>query len=264
LVKDYLCRYTEAFALEHIAEPLRKKVWVQKARFIYETESWDRAQYELPYVDGDFVLLTPKEMLTRDENWINRGDMIRDFDSIPEALPDAELRGQVFNYIASVLARPRPKNREPSARERAEAAVKALMRFPILVDYYIKLKEEDGDRAKAVSSERVFETERIFDENVRLLQEKLAASTGFYTVAGDTYEETHARLAYLKDVIENKGGHRLFYHEGVAFQRESDLQILCRFIWFGSPSDVGTEANDGRGPVDYKIARGAKTRRSSR
>jgi hypothetical protein len=26
----------------------------------------------------------------------------------------------------------------------------------------------------------------------------------------------------------------------------------------GSPSDVGTEANDGRGPVDYKIARGAK------
>ena len=41
-------------------------------------------------------------------------------------------------------------------------------------------------------------------------------------------------------------------------QRESDLQILCRFVWFGSPSDVGTEANDGRGPVDYKISRDAK------
>ena len=72
------------------------------------------------------------------------------------------------------------------------------------------------------------------------------------------YEESHKRLAYLKDVIENKGGHRIFYHDGVAIQRESDLQIIFRFVWYGSPFDVGTEANDGRGPVDYKIAFGAK------
>jgi hypothetical protein len=35
------------------------------------------------------------------------------------------------------------------------------------------------------------------------------------------------------------------------------LQILYRLVWFGSPSDVGTEANDGRGPVDFKVSRGA-------
>jgi hypothetical protein len=28
-------------------------------------------------------------------------------------------------------------------------------------------------------------------------------------------------------------------------------------LYGGSPSDVGTEANDGRGPVDYKISPGA-------
>jgi hypothetical protein len=33
---------------------------------------------------------------------------------------------------------------------------------------------------------------------------------------------------------------------------------MFRFVWFGSPSDVGAEANDGGGPVDYKISRGAK------
>jgi hypothetical protein len=60
----------------------------------------------------------------------------------------------------------------------------------------------------------------------------------------------------IKDVIENKGGHRLFYHDGKPIQRESDLQILYRFVWFGTPSDVGREANDGRGPVDFKISRG--------
>jgi hypothetical protein len=64
-------------------------------------------------------------------------------------------------------------------------------------------------------------------------------------------------VAFLKDVIENKGGHRIFYHEGLPIEREKDLQILYRLVWFGSPSDVGTEANDGRGPVDFKISRGA-------
>ncbi len=41
----------------------------------------------------------------------------------------------------------------------------------------------------------------------------------------------------------------------------SNGRRICRFffrlVWFGTPSDVTTEANDGRGPVDYKIARGA-------
>ena len=59
-------------------------------------------------------------------------------------------------------------------------------------------------------------------------------------------------------MIENKGGHKLFYHDGVPITRESDLQILFRLVWFGTPSDAGTEANDGRGPVDFKISRGAK------
>ena len=253
-MKDYLCRYTQAFTLQHIPAGLRRKVWVQKARFNYQTESWERAQYELPYIDGDFVLLTPKDILTRDENWINRTDMIRDFERIPVSMPDAALRGQVFNYFEQVLVR--HKHREPSQKEHDYAAARTLMRFPQLIDHYIRLKEESGDRARAVSSEKVIQTERIFDDSVRRLQAQLAAETGFYTVAGDTYEEAHQRLAYMKDVIENKGGHRIFYQNGVAIQRESDLQILCRFVWFGSPSDVGTEANDGRGPVDYKISRG--------
>ena len=256
LVKDFLCRYTQEFALQHIDPAKRRKVWVNKALFNYDTQAWKSIRYELPYINGDFVLLTPKDTLTRDENWINRTDMIRDFDSIPVAIPDAQLRGQVFNYFKSVLVRPR--NREANQKERAEAAVRTLIQFPTLVDYYIKTKEENGDDATDVSSERVLETQLVFDKQVRVLQEALAKDTPFYQVAFATYLEAHKRLAYLKDVIENKGGHRIFYHDGVSVQRESDLQIIFRFVWFGSPSDVGTEANDGRGPVDYKISRGAK------
>jgi hypothetical protein len=251
--------YTETFALRHIRPENRKKIWVEKAIFNYDTRSWQRHQYELPWLtrDNDFVLLTPKDILTRDENWINRTDMIRDFESIPRAIPDNELRGQVFAYFESELIKGAQRDQEPSQSERDEAAVKTLIKFPDLVDYYIRYKEEHGDEAVDVSSERVFETRLLFEEHVRQLQRDLANLTRFYAVEGSTYEETHERLAYLKDVIENKGGHRIFWHGHKAIQRESDLHVLTRLVWFGSPSDVGAEANDGRGPVDYKISRGA-------
>ncbi len=29
-------------------------------------------------------------------------------------------------------------------------------------------------------------------------------------------------------------------------------------MWYGTPSDVSPESNSGRGPVDFKISRGAK------
>ncbi|WP_311272278.1 MULTISPECIES: hypothetical protein [unclassified Rhizobium] len=256
LIKSWLCKYTEQFAVAHIDPARRKKVWINKSRFNYETESWEREAFDLPWHDGDFVLLTPKDMLTKDENWINKPDMIHDFDKIPAAIPDAQLRGQVANYFHKVMIKPR--NRQPNARERAEAAVRTIINFPQLVDYYILLKENNGDKATDISRQKVLETKEIFETQVRNLQAALLGESDFYKTARNTYEASHERLAYLKDVIENKGGHRIFYHDGVAIQRESDLQILFRFVWFGSPFDVGTEANDGRGPVDYKVSKGAK------
>jgi hypothetical protein len=255
LILDFLCKYTQEFASLHIDPTLRKTMWVNKAIFNYETESWERRSYELPWMKNDFILLTPKDTLTRDENWINRTDMIRDFERIPPAIPDAELRGQVFNYFHSVLSRPGGR-RAPNQEDRDRAAARTLMQFPQLVDYYIKLKEDTGQEAADVSAEKVALTRFVFEKQVRDLQQTLAAESEFYSTAGGTYLKAHRRLQYLKDVIENKGGHRIFYHQGKPIQRESDLQILYRFVWFGTPSDVGREANDGRGPVDFKISRG--------
>lgn len=99
----------------------------------------------------------------------------------------------------------------------------------------------------------------MFIEQLRSLQSMLVANPKFYEIGKSTYKEAHARLAYLKDVIENKGGHRLFYDDkGVPIEREKDLHVLYRLVWFGTPSDFGAEANDGRGPVDFKISRGTE------
>ena len=69
--------------------------------------------------------------------------------------------------------------------------------------------------------------------------------------------EAYQRVIFLKNVIENKDGYRIFYIKGQPIKRESDIQIMFRLTWFATPSDVTREANEGRGPVDFKISRGA-------
>lgn len=266
LIKGYLCKYTEKFAAEHLLPDAIRDVWVERANFNYKTQSWARVRYKLPWVNGDFVILTPKDMLTRDENWINRGDLIEGFEDVPTAIPDIQLRSAVFNYFEQELARrPKPefkrgkraKDREPTKKERATAALATMRQFPQIIDYYIRLKEITGDEAKDLSEEKVLAIEYLFIEQLQALQSVLQAETDFYKIGRNTYDEAHARLAYLKDVIENKGGHRFFYDDqGQPIEREKDLHVLYRLVWFGTPSDAGAEANDGRGPVDFKISRG--------
>jgi hypothetical protein len=255
LILDHLCRYTERFASEHLDDANIHDVSANKAKFNYSTESWERGRYRLPWINGDYVILTPKDMLTRDETWINKGDLIEHFEQIPLAIPDLQLRAQVNNYFHSILAR--QADRQPTKKELGEAAIATVMRFPALIDYYIKLKEQHGDEAADVSSQKVLATEYAYVHQLRELQRKLLSEGNFYKVQANTHDEARERLAYLKDVIENKGGHRIFYHDGVPLEREKDLQVLYRLVWFGTPSDVSAEANDGRGPVDFKISRGA-------
>jgi hypothetical protein len=132
-----------------------------------------------------------------------------------------------------------------------------MQKFPQIIDYYIRLKEMRGDEARDVSEDKVLAIEYLFIEQLQQLQSVLLAETDFYRIGKTTYEEAHARLEYLKDVIESKGGHRFFYDDkGFPIEREKDLHVLYRLVWFGTPSDAGAEANDGRGPVDFKISRG--------
>lgn len=261
LIKDFLCKYTERFAAAHLPASAVRETWVPRARFDYEMQAWMRAKYKLPWVNGDYVILTPKDILTRDENWINKGDLIHSFEDVPTAIPDVELRASVFNYFESQLRRKPPEKgkepKEPTAQERAEAVVATMRQYPQIIDYYIKLKEQTGDDASDISSEKVMAIEFLFIEQLCALQTLLIQNTDYYKTGRTTYEEAHARLAYLKDAIENKGGHRFFYDDqGKPIEREKDLHVLYRLVWFGTPSDFGAEANDGRGPVDFKISRG--------
>jgi hypothetical protein len=250
LIKKYLAAYTQEFARNNIDPKFIKRWAVLKAEFDYATASWKSLPFDLPTYAGSYVLLTPKDILTKDDIWINKTAFYRDFEDIPQAISNAELRAQLDNYFRSILPR------EPKRAEINEAIWKTVLQFPEVIDYFIKRKEDTGDQAKASSEEKVLETFRLFVEGAKKLIHALQG-TDFYSTALRTEQETRSRIEYLKDVIENKGGHRIFYVRGQPIRKESDLQILFRLVWYGTSLDVSREVNDGRGPVDFKVSEGA-------
>lgn len=252
LIKSYLCEYTQDFAQKYIDSSRTKAVMIPHAEFNYKTRRWTSKKYTLPYIDGDYVLLTPKDILTKDEAWINKHDIIGDFDDIIAAIPNVELRDQVNEYFL------RRVPEDAKQREINEAIAKTLRNFPELIDRYIRLKEDTGDQAVALSEQKVQEIETVFIRQVASLIENLKDESSFYETSDDTHDEAYSRVLFLKQVIENNDGYRIFYSNGQPIKRESDLQLMFRLTWYASQDDVNAEVNNGRGPVDYKISRGSK------
>lgn len=251
LIKGFLCEYTQAFALAHIDESKRKVFSVQHARFSEVAERWAPERYTLPEYNGDYVLLTPKDILTKDDTWINKEDYFREYHDIPEAIGNQELRAQIDAYFRKVL----PKN--PDQKERKEAAWKTTLQFPDLIDYFIKHKEDNGDEARRSSIDKVGVSHEVYVRLVRELIDLLQSTTAFYQQPLASLDAAREKAHYLKDVIENKGGHKIFYDKGKLFRRESDLQILYGLTWHGTLFNVSKEVNDGRGPVDFEVSMGA-------
>ena len=250
LIKQFLLEYTQAFARQHIKSGFRRPFAVDKVRFDYPSRRWRREQYELPVFLGDYVLLTPKEILTKDEAWINRGDLLDRFEDIYTSVPDDQLRAQVNDYFLRRLSE------EPTEKERREAAAAAAERFPVVLDYYIKDREDNGDEAHKVSNLKVRETEIQFGDNIRTLVDGRLIGTEFYEL-GNSFDESLRRVEFLRDVIENKDGWRIFYVAGKPLRREADLQIMYRLCWCATSYDVNREPNNGRGPVDFKVSKGS-------
>jgi len=249
LIKGYLLKYTEEFAAAHLQPGQLKRVHVERVAFNYETRRWQSGHFVLPWHAGDYVILTPCEILTRDEAWINQGDMLSQFFQLRQSLPDEALRAQVNDHFLRQI------NERSTQEERRAAALRTIEQFTVLLDHYIKWKEEHAAEAHAVSSQKVQETHMQFVENIRELVLKHLAGTEFYE-RGDSYEEALQRVKYLKHVIEDNDGYRVFYVDGKPVKRESDLHTMFRLTWYATAFDVNAEVNNGRGPVDYKVSKG--------
>lgn len=261
LIKGFLLEYTQKFTKNHIDKTLVKNYSVGHVSFNYKTSTWISKTYMLPSHDDDFVLLSPKDLLTKDDNWINQSDLIHQFYDIVSSVSNSELRSQLNFYFSQNLPKPeytkKGKEKAPKKKDIHKAVIEVIEKYPQLLDYYIRYKEEHGDQATSISQSKVEEVHNLFVLELSKFIDQLSKETKFYENTGDTLEESYQRVMYLKDLIENKDCYRIFYQKGKVIGREADLQIMYRLTWYATPSDITREANEGRGPADCKISRGS-------
>ena len=183
--------------------------------------------------------------------------MRANFDTICAGLPNHQLRSEIYNYYKSKL--PQHPKKKVTLKETSEAIQKTIRAYPDIIKYFVKSKEENKVGAKNISEQKVEEVFNLFVYQVSRLVDELKEKTDFYSIpAFSSYDESIKRAKFLKDFIENKDGYKVFYHDNSPIKRESDLQIIYRLTWFATDLDVNREPNNGRGPVDYAISRGAK------
>lgn len=252
LIKEYLLNYTQQFAQKYINKVHLKDFMVSKVRFNYITESWENDRFTLPNINGEYILLTPKDMLTKDDTFMNSNDMYNKIELIASSVDNEVLRASISNYLRTALTD------DMKSKERKSVYENIVSEFPQVVDYYIRAKERSKEEASSVSKSKVSFSERAFIENVATLVEMLSSHTDFYKRIPSSYEEAYERVEYLKDVIENKDGYRIFYDNGQPIKKESDVQVMFKLTCIGAVSDINAEVNNGRGPVDFKSSNGSK------
>jgi hypothetical protein len=251
LIKAYLLRYTEAFTKKHIKAAQRDHFNVQRAVFDYKTETWLAKQYCLPRRGDDFVMLTPADLLTREDTWISARDLRSRFATLPEAVPDDQLRARINRYFREQLGK------DPDATQKAKAVTATIRRYPLLIDYYIRGQEDRRKEARSVSSERVDDAHAALVDQVKTAIAALEMHGGFYDKPNGTYAESLARAKWFKHYIESQDGYKVINRPRQPFSRETEVQLFFGLIWYRTDFDVNREVNNGRGPVDYKISAGA-------
>lgn len=253
LMLEFLLKFTETFAKKHLKKEHRKEFSV-RCNFNSELLVWTPKTFELPYFfkeeSGDFILLTPLDILTKDDAFICHSDFTGQFRRITSALENSSLREKVNIFFQKRL----PIN--PRKDDMSLAIDATVGEFPEILDHYIKLKEREKDKASGISSEKV---EKLKSELLETMSEfclHLVSNSTFYELAPTTYQAALDRAHFLKTVIEDNDGYRIFYKDGKAIASEDTIQRIFRLTWFASPIDINAEVNNGRGPADYKVSFG--------
>lgn len=178
---------------------------------------------------------------------------MREFSSIPDAIEDDQLRAQVNNYLFKKLSD------KPTKKEYSDLAAAAILQFPEVIDYYIRQKEETGEQAVGLSARRRQEVFEILVQMVQKVVEDIRTNTSLYLTPVTSYDEALTRANGFKKYVENQDGHRLLNKPGQErpLATEKEVQLFFGLIFFGSEFDVNREVNNGRGPVDFKVSKGA-------
>ena len=155
-------------------------------------------------------MLTPLDILTKDEVFICHSDLRNQFRKITNALENSSLRDSINMYFQKRI----PVQAKQKDIEHAISAT--IQKFPVILDYYIAHKENTKDTAAKISAEKVAKIKNEFLSTLSEFCAQVSNSSEFFNIKPTSYEAALQRALYLKEVIEINDGYRIFYKKGKA------------------------------------------------
>lgn len=227
LICGFLAKYTEKFALEHLPKSKLGKFNIPKVTFNQTTETWAAKQFTLPKFGNQFVLLTPVDMLTKDESWISHQGLVEDYSEVLAGVDNDQLRAQINKYFTQVLPV------DATKQQLSETLEKVIERFPAVLDSYVRLKEKDKAGASQHRQQKIGEAQDIFLDQCMELAESLD-ETGFYDLPDKDFDSALEKVKLFRDVLESEAGENMFFSGAKPISREEDISIMFKLIWLAA------------------------------
>ena len=258
LVKKYFLEYTQKFAKKHIDKKYLSEFSIRKVEFDFKKGIWLDKRFTLPKIEvnnkKEFVLLIPREILTKEDTWISKNDFLNNDTAIFNTISNDELRTKINKFFFDNLAIKLNKKKQPekdySKKSKKNALVKTVWKFPELLDYYIKYKEQGKDDAL---KNHIAESEFInffSDANTlkrEIQKQKFQAMTSF--------EDCISRILFFKQKLESNSNDLYFKNKSL---QEKHLGLMFKNVTYGSLFDYNSEVNNGRGPIDFIVSYGSQ------
>lgn len=264
LIKSYLIEYTQVFSKKYIDKKFLTDFTVTKAEFDYSFWEWKNIRATLPYIINkkgkkEFVLLTPKDLLVKENWWINKNDYLEQDTTIIEKIDNKDLKEKINKYFISKIPKKKDKKTwkfilDDTKKNKQKALWDSTMKFPVLLDYYIKDKEENWEKALSNNNIDVSNLEQLFFKGVNKVVHDLDKNN-FYVKEGNSFNETIKKVITFKHYIENRDNYRIFWDWDKVRAREQDVQIMLDLIFNNSLFSVDKEVNNWRWPVDFKVSK---------
>lgn len=266
LIKHYLIKYTEKFATENLDKKYISKFRVSKLYFDFEKSNWVDGEAILPispHNKSDFVLLTPKDILVKEEGWISANDFLNNDGLIISNISNDDLRYKINQYFLSLIPdkrNKRDKSEKDFSKKNTRAALKeTAKKYPELIDYFIKYKEENGQGAVEASLIDNDFLKQVFYLGVKTITEKLKKE-GFYLIdkKDNSFLEAVDKIKKFKYVMEKRDGYDVFWDKDKLRKfKEPDVDKMIDLVFTSSDFSVDKQVNNGRGPSDIKVSKGS-------
>ena len=264
LIKSYLIEYTEIFCSKNLDSSLLSSFTIPKSEFDYTYWEWKNKTANLPYIINikgkkEFVLLTPKDILVKENWWINKNDYLEQDSNIIEKIDNKELKEKVNKFFISQIPKKKDKNTwkfilDDTKKNKQKALWKSTIEFPILLDYYIKFKEENWNQSLLNNNFDVWKIEELFYTSIKKIVSDLKIDN-FYNSTNNSFDETVKNVLKFKHYLENRDWYKIFWKWDEIIVDEKDAQIMLDITFSNSLFSVDKEVNNWRWPVDFKISK---------